>query len=185
MVKRALYRLSVDEYDRMIEHGILTENHNVELIRGEVVPKMSIGPPHSGCVRRLNKVLGKLVGEQALLGIQDPLGLADSEPEPDLMLLVPRDDEYSTSNPQPSDVLLVVEVSDTSLDYDRDVKGPLYAENAIVEFWIVNLVEDCVEVHRDPRPDGTYATIRKALPGESITLALLPTVSLDVAEILA
>jgi len=169
----------------MIEHGILTENHNVELIRGEVVPKMSIGPPHSGCVRRLNKVLGKLVGEQALLGIQDPLGLADSEPEPDLMLLVPRDDEYSTSNPQPSDVLLVVEVSDTSLDYDRDVKGPLYAENAIVEFWIVNLVEDCVEVHRDPRPDGTYATIRKALPGESITLALLPTVSLDVAEILA
>jgi Uma2 family endonuclease len=157
---RTSHRFSVADYDRMIDTGILTENNAVELIRGEILDKMPIGDAHSACVKRLRTRLGNLLGDRAVFGVQDPIRLADSEPEPDITVLAPRDDFYASGKPGPGDVLLLIEVSDNSLDFDRTVKGPLYAEAGIREYWIVNLADDCVEVHRDPQADGSYRDVQ-------------------------
>jgi Uma2 family endonuclease len=184
VVQRPRFRWTVDDYEKMIEHGILTENHKVELIRGEVVPKMPIGDLHAACLNRVVELFFDLVGKSATRSIQNPIRLADSEPEPDFALLVRRDDFYASGKPRPADVYLVIEVADASLAYDRDVKGPLYAENGIAEYWIVNLVDRCLEVHRQPRPDGTYAEVRTLRPGDSTSLALLPTVTVAVGDLI-
>ncbi|HJZ93992.1 MAG TPA: Uma2 family endonuclease [Gemmataceae bacterium] len=185
VVQRPRFRWSVDEYEKMIRHGILTENHNVELIRGEVVPKMSIGDLHAACLNRIVELFFDLVGKAATRTVQNPIRLADSEPEPDFALLVRHDDFYASGKPRPADVYLVVEVADASLVYDREVKGPLYAENGIAEYWIVNLVDRCLEVHRRPRADGKFEDVRTLRPGESISLVQLPTVSVLVSDIIA
>src|SRR5262245_34805705 len=177
VIQRPRFRWSVDDYEKLIKYGILTENHKVELIRGEIIPKMPIGDPHAACVKRLNRMFGRLVGENAVLSVQDPIRLADSEPEPDFALLAPRDDLYSTGKPQPAEIFLVAEVADSSVDFDREVKAPLYAENGIAEYWIVNLIDRCLEVHRRPRADGKFEDVRTLRPGESISLVQLPTVS--------
>jgi Uma2 family endonuclease len=174
----------VDDYEKMIKHGILTENDKVELIRGEIVPKMSIGDLHASCLKKLAELFFELPRQLATKSVQDPIRLTDSEPEPDFALLKRRADFYATGKPTPADVLLLIEVADASLEYDREVKGPLYAENGIAEYWIVNLVDRCLEVHRDPRPDGTYTDTRTLRPGDSIALALLANVSVAVADII-
>jgi Uma2 family endonuclease len=168
---RTTHRFSIADYDRMIDTGILTENNAVELIRGEILDKMPIGDAHSACVKRLRTRLGNLLGDRAVFGVQDPIRLTDSEPEPDITVLAPRDDFYASGRPGPDDVLLLIEVSDSSLDFDRTVKGPLYAEAGIREYWIVNLVDDCVEVHLDPQPDGSYRDVRTVKRGERIGLS--------------
>ena len=175
--------VSVEEYDRMIALGQLTENDRVELIRGEIVEKMPIGDPHTGCVKFLNRRLGALLGDSAILGIQDPVGLADSEPEPDISVVKPRQDCYRSAKPRPKDIFLIVEVADSSLDFDREIKGPLYAEASIREYWIVNLVDDCVEVHRDPIGCG-YRDVRVVGRGDSIRLLAFPEIALTTDEIL-
>jgi Uma2 family endonuclease len=184
MVQIPRFHWSVPEYRKLIDLGVLTENHNVELIRGEIVLKMPKGDLHAWCLKVLIRLFGPRVGDQAILSVQDPLYLADSAPEPDFALLAFRSDLYRGGGPQAADVLLVIEVADSSLDYDREVKGPLYAENGIAEYWIVNLVDRCVEFYRDPRPDGTYADVRTLRPGDSISLALLPAVSVAVSDII-
>ena len=128
------HRFSVDEYEQMIEHGILTENARVELIRGEIIEKMAIGDPHAACVKRTNRLLGLTFGSRSLISVQDPIRLIDSEPEPDVALLLPRDDFYLSGKPRPADILLLIEVSDSSLEYDRLVKLPMYAEAGIAEY---------------------------------------------------
>jgi Uma2 family endonuclease len=182
--KRPPYRITVAEYDRMVEHGILTKEHRVELIRGELVAKMPIGDPHAGCVKRLNKLLGNRLQDLAVLGVQDPVQLADSKPEPDVSILRPREDFYAQSTPRPADVYLLIEVADSTLDYDREVKAPLYAENGIAEYWIVNLEDKCFEVYRQPRADGTYADVRMLRVGDMADIAALPGVAIAVAEVL-
>ena len=143
----AKHQFSVADYHEMLDRGILTERDRVELIRGEVVEKMPFGSLHIACVDRLTLLLILAVGKQAITSVQNPIVLADSEPEPDLVLKRPRADFYAADKVRPVDVLLAIEVSDSSLDFDRDVKGPLYAESGIVEYWIVNLIESCLEVH--------------------------------------
>jgi Uma2 family endonuclease len=184
MVQIPRYRWTVDEYRKMIAHGILTEQHNVELIRGEIVPKMPKGDLHAWCLKVLIRLFGPLVGNQAILSVQDPLYLPDSAPEPDFVLLAFRADLYRSGGPRAADALLVVEVADSSLAYDREVKGPLYAENGIAEYWIVNLVDRCLEVHRAPCPDGTFADVRTLRADDSVTLALLPTVAVAVGDLI-
>jgi Uma2 family endonuclease len=184
MVQRPRFRLSVDQYRKMVECGILTESHDVELIRGEIIPKMSKGDLHAWCLKVLIRLFGGLSNGQATLSVQDPIYLADSAPEPDFSLLVYRQDCYQHAGPRPADALLVIEVADSSLDYDREVKGTLYAENRIAEYWIVNLVDQCVEVHRGPRPDGTYADIRTLRVGETISPVLLPAVAVAVGDLI-
>jgi Uma2 family endonuclease len=183
-MKRPMHRFTVAEYDDMIARGVLTENDRVELIRGEIVPKMPIGDPHIECVDRLNMLLVPLVWNMATVSIQNPIHLADSEPEPDVVLKRRPTTASTYTKPDPPDVFLIIEVAGSSLNYDRNVKAPLYAENGIVEYWIVNLVDRCLEVHRQPRPDGTYADTRTLRAGKSIDIAALPGVTIVVADIL-
>jgi Uma2 family endonuclease len=178
------HRFSVDDYEQMIEFGILTENDRVELIRGEILKKMPIGDPHIASVNRLNYLFNRQVGNAAIVSVQNPIRLADSEPEPDLALLQPRADFYASGKPQPGDILLLIEVADTTLDYDRDTKRSLYAQAGIQEYWIVNLTEGCVEVYRQPQPDGTYRDVQTRRPGEQVEVVALPGVSLAVGDIL-
>jgi Uma2 family endonuclease len=179
----AITRYSVDDYEEMIRLGVLTENDRVELIRGEIVAKMPIGPKHAGCVKRLNRLFNRSLGGRVLIGVQDPVRLPDSEPEPDISLIRPRDDDYASGYPQPPDIFLIIEVSDSMLSDDRNTMRPMYAEAGITEFWIVNLVDECLEVYRDPRPDGTYQDVRLLRRGDSTDIAALPGVIIAVDEI--
>jgi Uma2 family endonuclease len=174
----------VDNYEKLINLGVLTENHKVELIRGEIVDKMAIGDPHSACVKRLTRLFYSRAAALATISVQDPVRLADSEPEPDIAVLVLRADDYAAGKPRANDIMLIVEVADSSLEFDREIKGPLYAENAVPEYWIINLIDRLVEVHRDPRPEGGYATVQTLKAGDSIPLSLLPAVSIAVGEII-
>jgi Uma2 family endonuclease len=178
------YRFTVDEYERLVETGILTEEDRVELIHGEVVTKMSIGPRHAAVVKRLIRLLGGQIQGQAIMGSQDPVRLSDSEPEPDVSVLRPSPDDYESRHPTPVDVLLVIEVAGSSFADDRDIQGPLYAANGIAEYWIVNLNDDTVHVHRAPQPDGTYASVQQFTRGATLTVAALPGVAIAVADIL-
>jgi Uma2 family endonuclease len=184
MRNRAAHRFTVDTYDRMIEDGYLTKNDRVELIRGEIVAKMPIGRKHSAAVMRLNPLFQQTFGIQVLLSIQGPIVLEDSEPETDVALLKPRDDYYVEFKPRAEDVLLAIEVADSSVDDDRDVKGPLYAENGITEYWIVNLDEDCLEVYRSPRPNGTYRKKQILHRGDKVEAAAFKGTAFIVAELL-
>lgn len=176
------HRFTVADYHRMAEAGILGEDSRVELIRGQIVDMAPIGAPHLGVVNRLTRLLPGVLSGRGILSVQNPVRLDDgSEPEPDVVVLMPRADDYETATPRPSDVLLLIEVADTSPDDDREIKAPLCAENGIAECWIVNLVDRIVEVYRQPR-NGRYADVRRAAPGQVLDIALLPGVALPVVD---
>jgi Uma2 family endonuclease len=177
------FRFTVDQYDRMIELGILGSDDRVELLRGEIVPKMPSNPPHAGNINRLNRLIGPQVQGRAILGIQNPIRLADSLPEPDLTVLRPSADDYFSRHPTPTDILLLIEVSDSSLDRDLDLKVPLYAENGVAEYWIVNLDDETIIVHRAPRPDGSWADVATRTRGDTLDVAALPGVAVAVADV--
>ena len=144
-------RFTVAEYYQMADAGILTEDDRVELIKGEVIQMPPIGVGHASIVNRLNKLFMVTFGDSAVVTVQNPLRVgARSEPVPDLLLLKPRSDFYRAHHPMPEDVLLLVEVSDTTLRYDRDTKLPLYAETGVPEVWIVDLKADVVHTHSRP-----------------------------------
>lgn len=144
-------RFDVGDYYRMAEAGILGPEERVELIEGEIVRMSPMGSRHAGCVHRLNNVFARLLGAKAIVACQCPLRLSEfSEPEPDIALLEPREDFYASSHPVPSDVLLLIEVADSSSGFDREVKLPLYAAAGVSEVWIVDLAERLVRVYRDP-----------------------------------
>jgi Uma2 family endonuclease len=123
---------SVDDYYRMVEVGLLKEDERVELIEGEVIRMSPIGSRHAACVARLTKLFSRLAGDGAIVWVQNPVRLNDfSEPQPDVALLKPRADFYAGAHPAAADVLLIVEVSDTTIGYDRQVKVPLYARGGM------------------------------------------------------
>ncbi len=174
---------SVTDYHRMAAAGILTEDDRVELIKGKIIIMSPIGSRHAACVKRLNALLSQQVGGVALVSIQDPIRLDDySEPEPDVALLRPRDDFYAHAHPTPTDVLLVIEVADTSEGYDRSEKIPLYARAAIPEVWLVSLPQNRIEVYTEPVAD-MYRQIRYALPGDVLVAQHVPGVQLSVDDI--
>ncbi len=178
------HRFSVDDYEQMLAFGILSEADHVELIRGEIVDKMPKGSRHSRCVNRLIRHLLAVVGSRWLVSSQNPVRLEDSEPEPDGMLLCPRADEYETANPEATDVAIIIEVADSSLGADRTSKLALYAEAGIAEYWIVNLIDECIEVHRQPKSDGTYVERQILSAGETIHSVLATDLVFRVDEIL-
>ncbi len=146
---------TVDEYYAMAQAGILGEDDRVELIAGEIVVMSPIGSRHAGCVKALAGLLFRAAGRQAVISVQDPLRLEESaEPLPDLAVLAWRADSYRGRHPEPKDTHLVVEVADSSLDFDREVKLPLYARHGVPEVWVVDLQASCVETYRSPGPDG-------------------------------
>jgi len=177
-------RFTVTEYHRMAEAGILREDDRVELLDGEVVEMTPIGPRHAGRVKRLNRIFSARVGDRAIVSVQDPIVLGTHwEPEPDVVLLRPRPDFYGSAHPRPEDVLLVVEVAETSLERDREIKLPAYAAAAIPEVWILNLLEDGLDVYRDPASDG-YGKVRRLERGGRVAPLALPDLELSVEEIL-
>jgi Uma2 family endonuclease len=178
------HRFTVSDYHRMAESGILGEDSRVELIRGQIVDMAPIGAPHLGMVNRLTRLLPTILAGRGVLSVQNPVRLDDgSEPEPDVAVLKPRSDDYETATPRAADVLLVIEVADTSLAEDREVKAPLYAECGIPECWIVNLIDRVVEVYRLSGTGG-YAAPRNVRPGDILDIAALPGVALQAAELL-
>ncbi len=178
-------RFTIDEYYRMAEAGILSEDDRVELIQGEIVEMPPIGSHHAGTVRRHNSLFSSRLGSRVIVSVQNPLRLrsVESEFQPDIVLLRPRPDFYSRSHPEVQDVYLVIEVADTSLEKDRHVKLPLYARAGVPEVWIVDLNTNRVEVYRRPTPDG-YREARVLSLGESLTIEAFPDLSLTVDDLL-
>jgi Uma2 family endonuclease len=175
---------SVTEYYRMAEAGVFTEDDRVELIEGEIVEMNPIGSRHAACVGRLTELLGQLVAGNAIVWVQNPVQVNDySEPLPDVALLKRRDDFYAQANPQAADVLLIIEVADSSVGYDRGIKIPLYARAGIAEAWLVNLPEETIEIYTGPVREA-YNEIRVAKRGESIASKSVPGLMIDVDAVL-
>ncbi|HEX9989189.1 MAG TPA: Uma2 family endonuclease [Chloroflexia bacterium] len=169
-VKRHLF--SLEEYERMCEAGVFEPDANLELIRGEIIEMTPPGPPHAASVARLTRLFVRSVGDNALVWPQgNPIGLPQSKsmPQPDIALLQPRDDYYVSKRPFPEDVILLVEVSESTLKFDRGDKLKLYAEARIPEYWVINLVEEVVEVYTDPS-EGKYGSVRIIKRGEMLQL---------------
>lgn len=165
------HRLSVDEYYRMADVGLLAPDARVELIDGEIIDMAPIGSAHAGTVDQICAALSFVIGPRGIVGVQRPLRLdARTEPQPDVVLLRARPDFYRRGHPVASDVLLVVEVADPTLRYDRDVKMPLYARHGIPEAWLVDLASRVLHVHRAPQA-GSYAQVTAYRMPEGIALA--------------
>ena len=178
-------RLDVHEYHRMGEAGILHEDDRVELIEGELVEMSPVHAPHINCINRLNRLLVRAVGDDAMVSVQNPVRLGDfTEPQPDFAVIRPASENYATKPPQAEDVFLIIEVSASSLRYDVAVKSGLYARHDIAEYWIVDLDAATILVHRAPTQLG-YAQARDAKAGEILEPVLLPGLRLAVADILA
>jgi Uma2 family endonuclease len=170
-----LYRLSVAQYDAMVEHGILTENDPVELIRGLLVQKMSQKSPHRIGIGKVLRVLVRILPTGWHDQVQSPISLPDSAPEPDHAVVRGRPEDYPTSHASARDVALLVEVSDTTLAFDRGEKKALYAEARISPYWIVNIVDGVLEVYTDPHGTGDqadYGNVRRLGPADSVTITL-------------
>jgi Uma2 family endonuclease len=181
IVKR---RFTADEYERMGQAGILSEGDRVELIGGEVVAMTPIGPRHAGCVGKANKALVTAAGDSAIVHPQNPVRLGEyDEPQPDLVLLRPRADSYTTAHPGSGDVLLIVEIADSSLEYDGSVKATIYAAAGIPEYWIVDLNTDLVRRYLSPE-SGVYQRIESCRRGQSIAPQLLPACVIEVDALL-
>ncbi len=178
------HRFSVEDYHRMVSAGIVKENDPVELIHGELLEKMPIGRNHAATVKRLNQLLVTRFAASATIGVQDPVQFDDSEPEPDVSVLRHRQDFYAAGLPLATDVLCLIEVSDTSLEYDRQTKLPLYAAGKIPEYWIVNLNEQTIEVYREGSMSGQYETRHDYRRGEMLAFAAFPDAPLAVDDIL-
>ena len=182
----ARHKLNVDDYHRMAEAGILGEDDRVELIDGELIDMAPIGQDHAATVNGLAHALLFACGERAIVSVQNPLRLDRlNEPQPDVAIFRPRPDFYRTGPlPGPADVLLVVEVADTTLRYDRTVKLPRYARAGIAEVWVVDLRRRVVDVHRMPAGDG-YATVDPHGPDDTVALALAPEIAVALRRVFA
>lgn len=177
-------RFSVAEYYCMGEAGILRPDERTELIHGEIFVMPPIGPGHAAGGSKVERGFHRRLGDRAIVRSQYPIRLPDdTEPQPDVALVRPRPDDYRAAHPRPEDILLVVEVCDTTLQHDREVKLPLYAWAGIPETWLMNLPEDCIEVYRDPAPDG-YRSITAVPRDGAVTPLAFPDVTFPCAELL-
>ena len=179
------HRLDVGAYYKMAEAGILAPNDRVELIDGEIFDMVPIGSAHAGTTDRFNRLFARAAADGlAHVSVQRPLRLdALNEPQPDVMLLKPRADDYRGRHPNAADVLLLVEVAETSLAYDRGTKLPLYAKFGVPEVWIVDLRGAAIEVYREPAGDA-YALKERLISGP-LAPVLVPGVAIDVGALLA
>ena len=177
------HRLSVEDYHRMAQAGILGEDSRVELIEGEIIDMAPIGSRHAAAVKRLVRLLDRAVGDAAIVSVQDPVLLGrHSEPQPDIALLRPREDFYKSAHPGLRDVLLIIEVADASLRYDREIKVPLYARHGIVETWLVDLVNNTLVQFREPQDEGYRSETRTGSPAQ-ISPVSLPQIRLDLTAL--
>lgn len=178
-------RFTADDYQRMGQAGILSEDDRVELIDGEVVAMTPIGPRHNAAVNRATRAMVLAVGDNAIVQVQGSVRLdLYHEPQPDLVLLSPQSDYYASRLPGPSDILLVVEIAESSLEYDREVKARLYAELGIREYWLADLTNALVFCYSAPE-GGRYQTLREHRRGDVIAPQTLPDCGVAVEVFLA
>jgi Uma2 family endonuclease len=178
------HRFNTQEYYRMAETGLLKPDAHVELLEGQIIDMSPIGPFHGGVVNRLTRIFTSASRNRWLVSIQNPMRLDKySEPQPDLMLLRPAAADYTSRHPGPSDVLLLIEVADTSIAYDRDEKLPAYARAGIPEVWIVNLLDQTIEVYREPQSAGYNSTL-VLHPGDEAHPVAFPDVLVSLSALL-
>jgi len=178
------YRFTADEFELLGRVGVFHEDDRVELIDGLIVEMSPMGSRHAACVDRLTQILVRLLAGKAVVRVQGPIRLgAHSEPQPDLTVLKLRDDFYSSRHPGPNDVLLVVEVMETSTDYDRKLKLPLYATACVPEVWLVDLAAEQVELLDQPA-GGVYQRARSFKRGEQIESESVQGLKVPVEEVL-
>jgi Uma2 family endonuclease len=183
MISTQLRPLTSAEYYQMMETGIIQEGERVELISGQIFTMPAKGVRHTICTRRLFKQLLALMGDREDVQSQDPITLPNnSEPEPDIVIAKLREDNYENSHPVPADIILVIEVSDTTLKFDQEIKAPLYATSGINEYWIINLIDNRLEVYRQPE-DGIYTSVQILMPSRSINLPGLPETPLNISDL--
>lgn len=179
------HRVTVDEYYRMAEIGVLAPDARVELIEGEIIDMAPIGSEHGSVVDQLAHLLIHAVGDQAIVRIQGAVRLSHiTEPQPDVTLLKPRADYYRYDQPTGADTLLVIEVSDSTLRYDRDIKVPLYARLGVPEVWIFDLANRRMLAYREPA-GGKYASERTSAAPGITPVGELPNVTVDLSRLLA
>jgi Uma2 family endonuclease len=177
-------KFTVDEYHYFIEQGVFQPEERLELIEGELIEMSPIGKRHAGSVDFIADLLRRFLGEKAIVRVQNPIVLDDfSEPQPDVCLLKRREDFYRQTNATAKDVLLAIEVADTTVKYDRDVKFPRYAANGIAEAWLIDLENDRVEIHSEPTAFG-YSLVKILHRGQTAESTVLPEIKISVAEVL-
>jgi len=183
IISRKLF--SVQEFQRISDAGIFPPDSRFELIRGEIFEMPVPTRIHSGRVNKLTRVFTSKLGESAIVCIQNPMFIDKmSEPRPDVVICKPLPELFGPFEPEPSDVLLLVEISDTSLRYDTKIKSRLYADAAIPEYWILNIPDDVLQVRTEPA-DGEYRRIENLIRGRSITAKMLPDIVFTIDELLA
>lgn len=166
-------RFSVEEYHRLTQIGMLNEDDKVELIQGEIVKMSPIGPKHAAVLRRMVHLFNVFFGDKYIISPQNPVQLGnDSEPEPDIVLLKKREDFYASAHPSAKDIILLVEIADSTLQYDVEVKLPLYAEAGIAEYWIADLQNQKIIIHTDPE-GVVYLNVDTYQKGEHIVSHIL------------
>lgn len=182
--EKTIHRFTVDDYYTMAKVGILSATERVELIDGQILARSPIGSRHAACVKRINHAFAQALGLQAIVSVQDPVRLdRHTEPEPDIALLRYREDFYRTSHPTAKDILLIVEVADSSAAVDRSIKKHLYAKHGVPEFWIVALEEACLEIYREPTATG-YNRQQRLAAGDTLHLQAFPDLRFAVADLM-
>jgi Uma2 family endonuclease len=175
---------SIDEYEQMVQSGVLSEDERLELIEGEIFAMSPIGSLHVVVVNRLTNLLARQLGERAIVSVQNPIRLTTSEPQPDVTVLHPETDNHPERLPAAEDIFLVIEVCDSSSAYDRQIKVPLYAREGLAEVWLVDLEQKTVEVFREPglvdfREKRTFSS------GASLAPAAFPDATLVISTLFA
>jgi Uma2 family endonuclease len=175
---------TVHDYHRMVDAGILREGDRVELIRGEVLAMSPIGPRHNAAILRANYTLSRIVEDKALVGVQGSIRLDEyDEPQPDIYLLCPKEDFYASGHAGPSDIFLIIEMADSSLEYDQEIKMPLYAETGVPEYWIADIRNDRLITYGDPVKNA-YTSILEFHRGDKVAPRLLPEYPIPVDALL-
>lgn len=177
------HAVSATEYLRMGDAGVFGPEARLELIEGEIVEMTPIGSRHAGAVKTLTRLLVRLAGDRAVVSVQDPVVLGDqSVPQPDLALLEPRADSYSAAHPTAANILLAIEVADTTLAFDIDTKVPLYARAGVPEVWLIDVKEQTIRAYRDPSASGYKTSFTVAGEG-SVASLVLPVVRVVVSDL--
>ncbi len=177
------FKFTVEQFHFMYERGIFAESDHFELINGEIIAMSPIGRKHAACVNRLSKILEKKLGEQVVLSVQNSILLADkSQPQPDIAVLKYRDDFYEEALPTPADILLIIEVADSSLDYDRDIKAPLYAAAGISQMWLFDVNTKTITGFSQPSELG-YKQIYRYTQGDRLSILAFDDVVFEWQEL--
>ncbi len=177
------YKFTVADYERMGEAGLFAKGPRVELLGGEIVEMSPMGSRHMAWVDKLARTLHAVCGGQAIVRTQGPVVLDDeSEPEPDIALLRPREDFYKHAHPEAPDILLAIEVADSSLAFDREVKAPLYAAAGVPQVWIIDVAAETIDVYEQPL-DGAYRRVHRAAPDEQLVLPVANRSSIIAADV--